>query len=229
MRAEFSGPLLALISDASIDFTPSDFDSPLAGPQRAYLKAKTGVDIAQVFWRKQVHEDQVLVAQGGARACQGFVEADAYITREKNLPIAIRTADCVPVFIYDPAHQAIGLAHAGWKGTYKMIAAKTVRKMKEVFQSRPQDLKVFLGPCIRECCYEVGKEFRDVLPGHVKEQEGRLYADVAGANRDQLLKEGILRENIQDSGSCTYCDKNYFSYRRDGAQAGRMISLMMLI
>lgn len=221
--------VLALTSDASIDFIPADFDSPLTTAQRAYLKSICGVDIPQVFWRKQIHGDDVLVALGGAGASKGLPDADAYITNEKNLPIAIRTADCVPVFIFDPLRRVIGLVHAGWRGTYKAIAVKTVQRMQEKYASQPSDLKIVLGPSIRECCYQVGEEFRDYFPAHVKDRGGYLYADVTGANRDQLLQAGVRQENIFDSGACTCCHKDYFSFRRDGVKAGRMISLMMLV
>jgi len=220
--------IIALTSDASIDFTPENFDSPLSETQRAYLKKESGLDIPQVFWRKQIHGDDVLLARNGVKSSQDCPDADAYITNEKKLPIAIRTADCVPVFIFDPVRRVIGLAHAGWKGTYKAIAAKTVQKMQEKFSCQPSDLKIILGPSIRQCCYQVGEEFRDYFPAHVHDRGGHLYADVTGANRDQLLKVGVRPENIQDSEICTCCDKNYFSFRRDGAKAGRMISLMML-
>jgi polyphenol oxidase len=135
----------------------------------------------------------------------------------------------VPVFIFDPRHHAIGVAHAGWKGTHKAIALKTVQRMQEKYDSRFSDLKIILGPSIRECCYQVGQEFSGHFPLHIKERGGHLYLDLIKANRDQLLQAGILQENIFDSGICTYCNKNYFSFRRDGAKAGRMISLMMLV
>lgn len=220
--------LVAIISDASIDFTPVDFDSPLTTAQHTYLKSISRHDIAQVYWRKQIHGDDILIANGGVNSSRNCPDADAYITQEKNLPIAIRTADCVPVFIFDPRHRAIGLAHAGWRGTYKSIAAKTVQKMQAEFGSQFLDLKIVLAPSIRECCYQVGEEFRDYFPNHVNDRGGYLYADVVGVNQDQLLKMGIPPDNIFDSGICTCCNKNYFSFRRDGAKAGRMISLMML-
>ncbi len=221
--------ILALTSDASIDFTPLDFNAPLTVDQRAYLKKNGGTDVPQVFWRKQVHGDDILKVQSGMGSLQDSPEADAFITDAPRLPIAIRTADCVPVFIFDPVHQAIGLAHAGWKGTYKMIAAKTVQRMAETYGSKPLDLKVVLGPSIRVCCYQVGEEFRDYFPSHVKDRAGNLYADVVAANKEQLLQAGVRSENIFDSGRCTCCDKNYFSFRREGPKAGRMISLMMLL
>ncbi len=220
--------LVALTSDALIDFTPADFDSPLTPAQRAYLKKNSGTDIPRVFWRKQIHGDDIIVALGGVGASKGSPDADAYVTNEKNLPIAIRTADCVPVFIFDPDHRAIGLAHAGWKGTYKAIAAKTIQKMQEKYASQPSALKIVLGPSIRKCCYQVGEEFRHYFPSYVSDQGGYLYVDVISVNRDQLLQAGVLQENIFDSGICTCCNKNYFSFRRDTEKAGRMISIMML-
>jgi len=221
--------VLALTSDATLDFTPTDFDAPLSQTQRAYLKDKTGFDIPQVFWRKQIHGDDILQARDTAASVKGCPDADAYITNQKNLPIAIRTADCVPVFIFDPIHQVIGLAHAGWKGTHKKIAAKTVQRMQAKYDSRPSDLKIVLGPSIQACCYQVGEEFRGYFPAHVKEYHGHLYADVVSANRDQLIEAGVPAENILDRATCTCCNKNYFSFRRDGDKSGRMISLMMLL
>jgi YfiH family protein len=220
--------LIALTSDGSIDFTPLDFDTSLTKDQREYLQNKFGVDIPQVFWRKQIHGDNILEARGGAWTVKGCPDADAYVTNEKNLPIAIRTADCVPVFILDPLRRVIGLAHAGWKGTYKAIAAKTVQRMQEKYACQPSGLKIVLGPSIRECCYQVGAEFRDYFPSHVKKREGYLYLDAISANQDQLLQAGVRKENIFDSGICTCCNTDYFSFRRDGIKAGRMISIMML-
>jgi len=220
--------LIALTSDATIDFTPEDFDSPLTDAQRAYLQSQCGLDIPQVFWRKQIHGDDIICAGGQVPSAKGCPDADAYITDQKKFPIAIRTADCVPVFIFDPVRRAMGLAHAGWKGTHKAIAAKTAQKMQEKYSSQCYNLKVVLGPSIRACCYKVGPEFRTYFPSHVSEKNGHLYADMIAANRDQLLQTGVKKENIIDSGICTCCHKDYFSFRRDGSKAGRMISLMML-
>jgi YfiH family protein len=220
--------VIAFTSDASIDFTPVDFDSPMTVVQRAYLQKECARDIPQVFWRKQVHGDDILAAHGPVESVKDYPDADAFITDEKNLALAIRTADCVPVFIFDPRRRAIGLAHAGWKGTYQSIAARTVHKMQAEYASRIADLKVVLGPGIRKCCYQVGEEFRDNFPSYVEDREGLLYADMISANRDQLLRAGVGQENILDSGTCTCCNKDYFSFRRDGLKAGRMISLIML-
>ncbi len=218
---EYDG-ILAFISDASIDFTPGDFDAPLSLPQQQYLKDKTDFDIPRVFWRKQVHGDDVVVIG------EEVAEADGFVTNERVLAIAIRTADCVPVFVYDPVQKVVGLVHAGWKGTHKQIVVKTIQTMRDKFGCECYDLKVAIGPAIRACCYQVGPEFKGYFPQDVLEYKGHLYVDVVAANRRQMLGAGILEANITDSKVCTCCNTNYFSYRRQGVQSGRMISVMML-
>ena len=220
--------VVALMSDKAMDFTPVDFDAPLSELQRDYLKKETGVDIPHVFWRKQVHGDGILVAQGSSTSSQGLPDADAVITCQKNLPMAIRTADCVPVFLYDPIKSAIGLAHAGWKGTYQQIAYKTLMRMNEVFGCKAQDMHAVLGPSIQPCCYQVGEEFRQYFPNEVIERDGKLDVDVTENNYQQLLRAGLRKENITNTGICTCCNLKYFSFRREADKAGRMISLMML-
>ncbi len=222
-----SHPVVASTSDASIDFNAVDFNAPLSAQQQAYLKEKTSKDIPRVFWRKQVHGKDVIHV-GSMSFLEKCPDADAFITNKPGIPIAIRTADCVPVFLYDPVKNAVGLAHAGWKGTQAQIAAKTAKTMQDKFGSKCYDLKVVLGPAIRSCCYEVGEEFIGYFPQDVKERDGRLYLDMVAANRRQLIEMGLKDENITDSGVCTCCDKKYFSFRRDGEKAGRMISLMMI-
>lgn len=221
--------VLALTSDASVDFTPEDFNAPLTPAQRAYLKTKTGLDLPRVFWRQQVHGDRVLVAEGKPEGCRSYPPADAFVTHQKGLALAIRTADCVPVFIFDPVQKVIGLAHAGWKGARQQIAAKTVKTMQDKFGCRCYDLTVMFGPAIRSCCYQVGVEFKEHFPEHVSARAGKLYFDMCGALRRQMRQAGVPDQNISDREVCTCCGQNCFSFRRDGAKAGRMISLMVLI
>ncbi len=222
-------PVLALISDGSVDFNTVDFDAPLSLVQQKYLKQATGLDIPQVFWRKQVHEDGIIVASGVLSDCRKCPDADAFVTNKKGLPMAIRTADCVPVFLYDPLKNVIGLAHAGWKGTKVEIAGKTVKTMLDKFKCQGHDIRAVIGPCIRSCCYQVGEEFRKDFPEDIAERDGHLYVDVAATNRRQLVNAGVKEEHILDAGICTYCNLDYFSFRRDAEKSGRMISLMMIL
>ena len=116
------------------------------------------------------------------------------MTNEKNVTLLILVADCLPVFFYDPVHQAIGLAHAGWRGTVTHIAPKTLLAMSEAYGTQPAEVKVALGPSIGACCYEVGQEvkgqFDEIFPwsGEVFTPSfGKQWKlDLAQANVKQL-------------------------------------------
>lgn len=228
MRFFTNRHVVGFIGDGAMDFQTVDFDAPLTTAQRAYLKKECGADVSQVFWRKQIHGDDILVAKDSVLSCRNCPDADAYITDHKNLPVAIRSADCVPVLLFDPLKGAVGIVHAGWKGTAKEITYKTVVRMQEAFGSQPQQIQAVLGPAIQSCCYEVGEEFRQYFSDELIERDGKLYVDVTKNNYKQLLKSGLKKEHIHHTGICTCCNSQYFSFRRDGAKAGRMISLMML-
>ncbi len=120
------------------------------------------------------------------------------------------------------------MIHAGWKGAKEKILEKIILKMKEKFESDPSALKVVFGPSLSTCCYQVKDEFKDYFPGHVEERQGQLYLDLNAVNKQALLDCGVLSENIHDCDICTYCNQGFFSHRREGEIAGRMISAIML-
>jgi YfiH family protein len=132
------------------------------------------------------------------------------------------------VFLYDEKQNGIGLIHAGWRGVQKNIVGKTSELMKAQWRSDPKNIKVAFGPSIRGCCYEVGKEFEDYFPGQLISRDSRYYLDLSQVCYAQLMDTGVRKENIGDCKVCTCCDQNYFSFRREGQLAGRMISLIML-
>ncbi len=92
-------------------------------------------------------------------------KADALITRKRGVALTMSTADCVPLLFYDPVTEAIGVAHAGWRGTARGIAAATVVAMGEQFGSRPADIRAGAGPSIGPCCYEVSEEVKQLFLG----------------------------------------------------------------
>ena len=100
--------------------------------------------------------------------------------------------------------------------------------MNEQWQTDPKDIKIAFGPAIRSCCYEVGSEFQEFFPEDCISRDNRHYLDLPQMTHDQLLSAGVDKTNICDCGICTCCDSNYFSFRREGNDAGRMISLIML-
>lgn len=215
--------VIAFTSDSTVDFTPTDFNAPLIPLQQQYLKQHTGHDIATVVWAKQVHGDGINWGQ------RPITDADAFVTDQRHVAIAIRTADCVPVFLYDPINKVIAVVHAGWKGTVERITLKTIELMRAQFNCDPKNMHAVCGPAGQTCCYEVGQEFQEYFPHDIIKRDGKLYADVAGANVRQLKEAGVLLDNIENKRICTICSLEYFSHRRQGVKAGRMISLMMLI
>ena len=120
-----------------------------------------------------------------------------------------------------------GLIHAGWRGTAKGIVGKTMSEFKRI-NEQTRDMIVLIGPSIKQCCFEIGpevaKEFsKDFL---IQGKGDRSFLDLQGVVKTQLLNAGINSENIIDLNECTCCQPDkYYSYRRDGKRAGRMIAV----
>lgn len=184
---------------------------------------------------KQVHGDRIVFVRedfktpGFPRLEKMREEADAGITKELERPIAILTADCASVFFLDSRNRAAGVAHVGWRGAEKKLSSKIVKEMWAQFETLPKDLLVALGPLIRSCCYEVGPEFQGRFPGCVETRGSKYFFDLKKAIEMDLLKAGIEQKNILDSGFCTACNTDkFFSYRKEGAQTGRICSISMV-
>jgi polyphenol oxidase len=174
-------------------------------------------------------------------------KADAIITRQRGIALALSFADCAPLLFYDPVQQAIALAHAGWRGTARGIAVATVEAMQEQFGSRPQDIYAGLSPSIGPCCYEVSTEVRDLFLGRasfselptseryrpfVREaatfitkylpQGESLRLDLWQTNYNQLLLAGLQPAHIEASTLCTGCHTDqFFSHRMEQGRTGR--------
>lgn len=184
----------------------------------------------------QVHGNRVFVARDKHRGCGALSRSDvvsgtdAVITGAPHLPIGILTADCLSVFICDPERRLIALAHAGWRGVHQGLISCTLRKMREAFGAKPQHFLVALGPAIRPCCYEVGEDFLKFFPNSVNREGRKFYFDIAGEAFRELIAAGVVQERIHDSRICTSCMNNeFFSFRRQGEEAGRSMSVMEIL
>ncbi|MDY5213109.1 peptidoglycan editing factor PgeF [Intestinibacter sp.] len=152
-----------------------------------------------------------------------IIDGDAIITNEKNVPLLILTADCVPVVLVDTINKAVGLAHAGWRGTYGKICAETLQSMKENYNTKPEDVVAIIGPSIGKCCYEVSydlvEKFSALLSNADEKiyeiRDDKYYLDLWEINT-QILKEfGVLKSNIINMNICTSCNcDRFFSYRK---------------
>ncbi len=194
-----------------------------------------GIDPASLVCGRQTHSANIRLVtenekgRGALDQAQALPDTDALITSCNLLPLAVFTADCLSVFLYSRSPAAIGIVHAGWKGTRQRIAALTVLAMAKKLDVPPSGIKAAFGPCIRDCCYQVGHEFKEYFDSGLRQKGRELYLDLAELNRSQLIDSGVSPGNIDDSGACTCCrNGEFFSFRREGESAGRMMSVIML-
>ncbi len=173
---------------------------------------------------RQVHGDRIHRAPW-----EGLPEGDAATAAEPGLILGIETADCLPVLLVDPRRRVVAAAHAGWRGTARGIARKTLDALI-ADGTRPGDVLAALGPGIGPCCYEVGPELvPEFGPGgeafFSAGKGDRLCLDVRAANAAQLREGGVPPGQIHSEGGCTFHEADrYHSYRREGVSGGRMIS-----
>lgn len=196
---------------------------------------KIGLTYSRLVCPSQVHGDTVFIAgpedrgRGVYTRSNAIPRTDALITNQRHLPLAILTADCLPVFIFDNDKKAIAVVHAGWKGLHQQIIAKTIRRMCQVFKVSPEDLIIAIGPGIRPCCYEVGKDFLTYFKAGISRKGSKIYFDLAQAAGSQMKDAGVRADHIYDSHICTSCmNSEFFSYRREGEAAGRSMAVMEL-
>lgn len=178
---------------------------------------------AQTATLKQIHSD-IVVRVNGHRGQIG--EGDALITSEPGVHLAIRTADCVPILLFDPERKVVAAVHAGWRGTAAQIVARTVERMVTDFGAQPASIRAAIGPCIQHCCYEVGPDvaarFAEWFPELATASRPHRI-DLAEANRRQLAAAGLT--DITTAGACTQCvPAEFHSYRRDKEHSGRMVT-----
>lgn len=202
----------------------------------------SGFDINNMVLSDQTHEAKYKIARGNDRG-KGIVldsdicGIDALITNERNVALCIFTADCVPVFLFDSTKNAIALCHAGWRGVVKEIIPKTIEAMKAEYCSEAENMFAAIGPSIGPCCFNVGQEvvmeFKNVFDDInqiVISEKGKIRIDLWKAVEVQLIKAGLLSENVTQSKLCTSCDnEKFYSYRREGSKTGRMVSILQLI
>lgn len=202
--------------------------------RRVFLEG-LGIDYRDLVCAEQSHGSSVEYigsddkGKGALNYGEAIAGTDAFITDRRNLPLAVFTADCLPLFLYAPKTPCVALIHAGWRGTQENITAKTIGLMREKFNLLAGDIYVAFGPAIRSCCYEVGDEFADFFSFGLVRRNNRHYLDLPQINKKQLLDAGVKEDNISDYAVCTSCrNSEYFSYRKEGSSCGRMISVIML-
>lgn len=201
----------------NMSFSVGD-DKSIVLENRNSFFAELGLSYENVAVQKQIHSDIIKVVNTDGN----LGESDALITGHPNLGLAVSSADCVNVYLYDSRNKIIAGIHSGWRGTNKKILIKTVSKMKEEFNSNPEYMFAFFGPSISQKNYEVGEEVAELFDEkYLLFESGKIFLDTIKPNLDFLIDSGMKRENIELSGFCSYENNFLHSYRREGKQSGR--------
>jgi YfiH family protein len=178
----------------------------------------------QIIRQHQIHSDIINVVTD----LNYYEDSDAIITNQKSFCLNVSIADCIAVLIYDTKNEVIAGVHSGWRGTELNIVGKTIFKMKDEFNSKTENLVVYISPSALCENYEVGKEFCTIFPKFVKEIEGKYSFDNRAAVIEQILSCGISKSNIEISELDTITNLELHSYRRDKEKAGRMSAYIMM-
>jgi polyphenol oxidase len=193
-----------------------------------------GLDRSSLVTGYQTHSDRVVVVDD-AMAGQLLPATDALVTQSPRVALTLRFADCVPILLFDPVQRAIGIVHAGWKGTLSRIAGKTAKAMVAEFGSRPSDLIAGIGPSIGPCCYEVGEDVQRLVSatfgrtdGLLQPREGdRVHLDLWEANR-RVLEDADV-QCIESGALCTSCHRDeFYSHRGEAGVTGRFGAFLAL-
>ena len=194
-----------------------------------------GRDPESVYDVWQVHSADVICTDAPRPKDTPHLQADAILTDNPEITLFMRFADCVPILFHDPIKKVVGVAHAGWQGTVKKIAAVTVEKMVSVYGSHPQNIRASIGPSIAPHHYDIGTDvinevresFGNQADQLLRTENGSIKFDLWEANRLLLERSGL--EKIEISGFCTACHlDDWFSHRGEGGKTGRFGALIAL-
>jgi len=173
-----------------------------------------------------VHGDTVhIVTEPGYQG-----ESDAIITRQTGIGLAVSSADCCTIFLYDAQNRIIAGVHSGWRSTDKKILKKVIGTLTTDFSTDTNNLYAFIGPAISQKNYEIGEEVAVQFDKKYLLPKGNKYLlDVTGVNKDILLSSGVPESNILVSELCSYDEAELLhSYRREGTHSGRAYGVIAM-
>ena len=209
-------------------------------PRLVSLRPEHGTQVVEVT-------EALLAGYEGEPAARLDATGDAMITRLRGVGLYWAVADCAAVLLADPAHGAIGLAHAGWRGTAGAILSRTLAAMAHAYGTHPADVYAGVGPSIGPCCYEVDEHVQAAFAAHplahatgvfstVTVADGAggeresLRVDLAASNRAQLRALGVSDDHIETSDFCTGHRRDlFYSHRMEGGRTGRFAVVLALV
>ncbi len=214
----------------------------LAVERRRRVCEHLGLDFERLTAPDQIHSPHVLrvdehdVGRGRFGRDSAIPFVDGLVCNLAKTPLLQLSADCPLMLIFDPRHNAIGTAHASWRGTVAGIATRLVEMMRREFGSRPGELLAGLAPCAGPQRYEVGDDVRRIAHTMLTGAErffpkpgAKHCFDMRAANADQLIRAGLDPDHIETADACTISDTRFYSHRREGAQTGRFALIAAVV
>jgi len=202
------------------------------------LGEAVGFSREQLVLSHQTHTDIVLAVdeshRGAGLTKDRLPECDALITNTPGVALAVFSADCTPILLYDPVTGAVGAVHAGWRGTAAQIAGKTVEAMARHYGCRPEDLQAAIGPNIAQCCFATDEDvpqalrqaYGNAVDSAIEKRGEKYYIDLKAVNALCLKNAGV--QSIAISDHCTYCRQDlYWSHRRTGQLRGSQAGIIV--
>ncbi|HEY5526580.1 MAG TPA: polyphenol oxidase family protein [Candidatus Anoxymicrobiaceae bacterium] len=216
-----SGTLGSLNLSYNIDDRPD-----LVAANREAVAQALGVPVRRWVLCRQVHGTAVADAgwldagRGAFDHRSGLPRTDALVTAVPGLLVGVLTADCVPLILVEPSTPSVAVVHAGWRGVLAGIALRAAFRLAVRSGVGAGNFVALIGPHIGPCCLEVGADvasmFRSEFGNGIVAGKERQTLDLRAATKKQLLSAGLKKSNVIDTGTCTACSGDYFSFRRDG-------------
>ncbi len=233
--------------DLNLGYTEQDDAEHVRENRRRFLEALDAPELDRFALMRQVHSDTVHIVDSDTTSADEFtrpgtLQGDGLMTDRPGVLLAIGTADCMPILLFDPVRRVVAAFHAGWRGTLARIVEHGVGTMRQRYGSHPEDLHAAIGPGIGPASYAVSIDLQEMFAAqfgyveelfhtaHVHEKAvPQLHLNLWQANRRQLLDAGIGAENIDLLAADTAANTDrFFSHRAENGRTGRMLSVIGL-
>ncbi|MFW6366816.1 MAG: peptidoglycan editing factor PgeF [Spirochaetota bacterium] len=203
-------------------------DEEIRRSEKYIIHFETGISPGRIYFVNQVHGDEIVKIDAPLRTRDlSAATGDAMITKTPGSCLVIRTADCVPVMLYDSIHKCIAAVHSGWRSTAKNITGKTVRTMIRDYNCSTESLYAVILPGIRSESYQVSRDVAMLFPDHYSIRNESYYLSLQSAITQSLLDESIQKDHIFISFYDTYAHNDlFFSYRRN--ESGRNLNFIYM-
>ncbi len=209
---------------------------------RRRIATEIGYPVESWVGAVQIHKNHIEsigLSQKGLGAMDyesAIAETDGFYTTEQGILLTMNYADCVPLYFYSTSKAAVGIAHAGWRGSVMKIGGRMIESWESNLHISPKDIHVIIGPSIGPCCYEVDQkvieEVKSIMPHDwtrvaTVKKDNKYDLNLQELNRLIMIDSGVPEKNIQVSSACTSCSNDhFFSHRKEKGQTGRILGFI---